>query len=76
VFYSSYSHKLLAIFQYRVVLLDRFLVIAHSYHMRPRILVTKKDLTSLEKQHDIEKLLEVYENMSKSFLVTRIRGRI
>lgn len=45
-------------------LLDRFLVIAHSYHMRPRILVTKKDLTSLEKQHDIEKLLEVYENMS------------
>ena len=26
-------------------LLDRFLVIAHSYHMRPRILVTKKDLT-------------------------------
>lgn len=44
-------------------LLDRFLVIAHSYHMRPRILVTKKDLTSVDKQHEIDKLLEVYENM-------------
>lgn len=44
-------------------LLDRFLVIAHSYHMRPRILVTKKDLTSTENQKNIETLLNVYESM-------------
>ncbi|PHK50693.1 ribosome small subunit-dependent GTPase A [Staphylococcus edaphicus] len=44
-------------------LLDRFLVIAHSYHMRPRILVTKRDLASPEIQQNIVELLEVYDNM-------------
>ncbi|MGW7951922.1 ribosome small subunit-dependent GTPase A [Staphylococcus xylosus] len=44
-------------------LLDRFLVIAHSYHMRPRILITKKDLTSIEMQQKVSQLLNVYEDM-------------
>ena len=44
-------------------LLDRFLVIAHSYHMRPRILVTKKDLLTTEEVHKITELLTIYEAM-------------
>lgn len=44
-------------------LLDRFLVIAHSYHLRPRILVTKKDLASDETQQKVSQLLNVYEEM-------------
>ncbi|KRG09956.1 ribosome small subunit-dependent GTPase A [Staphylococcus sp. NAM3COL9] len=44
-------------------LLDRFLVIAHSYHMRPRILITKRDLASVETQQKVIQLLNVYENM-------------
>lgn len=44
-------------------LLDRFLVIAHSYHMRPRILITKKDLASIEMQQKVTQLLNVYEDM-------------
>ncbi|RIP33566.1 ribosome small subunit-dependent GTPase A [Staphylococcus gallinarum] len=42
-------------------LLDRFLVIAHSYHLRPRILVTKKDLTSDIIDNNIKRDLAVYE---------------
>ena len=44
-------------------LLDRFLVIAHSYHMRPRILVTKRDITSAKIEDNILELLKVYEDM-------------
>ncbi|MCY1038124.1 ribosome small subunit-dependent GTPase A [Staphylococcus nepalensis] len=44
-------------------LLDRFLVIAHSYHMRPRILVTKRDITSAKMEDNILELLKVYEDM-------------
>ncbi|RIL38336.1 ribosome small subunit-dependent GTPase A [Staphylococcus equorum] len=44
-------------------LLDRFLVIAHSYHMRPRILITKRDLASVETQQKVTQLLNIYENM-------------
>jgi len=44
-------------------LLDRFLVIAHSYHMRPRILVTKRDITSAKIEDNILELLKVYEDI-------------
>ncbi|XVK95898.1 ribosome small subunit-dependent GTPase A [Staphylococcus nepalensis] len=44
-------------------LLDRFLVIAHSYHMIPRILVTKRDITSAKMEDNILELLKVYEDM-------------
>lgn len=44
-------------------LLDRFLVIAHSYYMRPRILVTKRDITSAKIEDNILELLKVYEDM-------------
>ncbi|MFO3702940.1 ribosome small subunit-dependent GTPase A [Staphylococcus felis] len=42
-------------------LLDRFLVIAHSYGLTPRIVITKKDLISESKHQDIQNLLSVYE---------------
>ena len=42
-------------------LLDRFLVIAHSYHLRPRILVTKKDLTTDTIASQIKQNLAIYE---------------
>jgi ribosome biogenesis GTPase len=41
-------------------LLDRFLVIAHSYHLRPQILITKKDLAASEIQHNIQQQLATY----------------
>lgn len=44
-------------------LLDRFLVIAHSYHLRPRILVTKKDLTTDSISQNIKHHLSIYEEM-------------
>ncbi|MCG7338677.1 ribosome small subunit-dependent GTPase A [Staphylococcus sp. ACRSN] len=44
-------------------LLDRFLVIAHSYHLRPRILVTKKDLTTDSISQNIKHHLSIYEDM-------------
>ncbi|MCP6646532.1 GTPase RsgA, partial [Klebsiella pneumoniae] len=36
-------------------LVDRFLVIAHSYELRPRIVVTKKDMASETQIVQIEK---------------------
>lgn len=42
-------------------LLDRFLVIAHSYGLTPRIVITKKDLISESKHQDIQNLLSVYK---------------
>ncbi|KIX90399.1 GTPase [Staphylococcus microti] len=44
-------------------LLDRFLVIAHSYDLSPRIVITKKDLTSASQQAEIERLLAIYQNI-------------
>lgn len=44
-------------------LLDRFLVIAHSYHLSPRIIITKKDLASETQREKIEQLLEVYQQI-------------
>ncbi|MGE0974209.1 ribosome small subunit-dependent GTPase A [Staphylococcus cohnii] len=49
--------------EFSTQLLDRFLVIAHSYHMRPRILVTKRDITSPNMQNTILQILKVYEKM-------------
>lgn len=49
--------------EFSTQLLDRFLVIAHSYHMRPRILVTKRDITSPNMQNIILQTLKVYEKM-------------
>lgn len=49
--------------EFSTQLLDRFLVIAHSYHMRPRILVTKRDITSPSMENKILQTLKVYENM-------------
>ena len=49
--------------EFSTQLLDRFLVIAHSYHMRPRILVTKRDITSPNMQNTILQTLKVYEKM-------------
>ncbi|WP_412520318.1 ribosome small subunit-dependent GTPase A [Staphylococcus simulans] len=42
-------------------LVDRFLVIAHSYELRPRIVVTKKDMASEAQIAQIEKDLAVYQ---------------
>ena len=44
-------------------LLDRFLVIAHSYQLNARVLVTKKIKTPIEKQFEINELLKIYENI-------------
>ncbi|MES3713163.1 ribosome small subunit-dependent GTPase A [Staphylococcus ureilyticus] len=49
--------------EFSTQLLDRFLVIAHSYHMRPRILVTKRDITSPSMENKILQTLKVYEDM-------------
>ncbi len=39
------------------------LVIAHSYQLNARVLVTKKDKTPIEKQFEINQLLKIYENI-------------
>lgn len=44
-------------------LLDRFLVIAHSYDLAPSILVTKKDLASEAQIEHIESLLSNYQSI-------------
>lgn len=44
-------------------LLDRFLVIGHSYGLQPSILITKKDLASKEEQAAIEEVLKYYEKI-------------
>lgn len=52
--------------EFSTQLLDRFLVIAHSYNLSARILVTKKDLASEEQRQYIERMLQIYENIGYS----------
>lgn len=49
--------------QFSTQLLDRFLVIAHSYDLEPRILITKKDLTSEDDREYIQAMLNVYQEI-------------
>ncbi len=49
--------------QFSTQLLDRFLVIAHSYHFKPRILITKRDLASQQEKEEINAALTVYSNI-------------
>ncbi|GGG86532.1 ribosome small subunit-dependent GTPase A [Staphylococcus pragensis] len=49
--------------EFSTQLLDRFLVIAHSYDLAPSILVTKKDLASEEQIEHIESLLTNYQSI-------------
>ncbi|MCE4965588.1 ribosome small subunit-dependent GTPase A [Staphylococcus chromogenes] len=44
-------------------LLDRFLVIGHSYGLKPRIVITKKDLATKEEINEIENILSIYEDI-------------
>ncbi|AVQ32827.1 ribosome small subunit-dependent GTPase A [Staphylococcus muscae] len=44
-------------------LLDRFLVIAHSYGLSPRIVITKKDLATDAQRAEIERLLAIYQHI-------------
>ncbi|ASE35891.1 ribosome small subunit-dependent GTPase A [Staphylococcus pettenkoferi] len=47
-------------------LLDRFLVIAHSYALAPSIVVTKKDLLSDDEAREVNERLEVYRDLGYS----------
>lgn len=49
--------------EFSTQLLDRFLVIAHSYDLAPSILVTKKDLASKAQIEYIESLLTNYKSI-------------
>ena len=49
--------------QFSTQLLDRFLVIAHSYDLEPRILITKKDLTTEDDREYIQAMLNVYQEI-------------
>lgn len=49
--------------QFSTQLLDRFLVVAHSYDLEPRILITKKDLTTQDDQEYIQAMLDLYEDI-------------
>ncbi|MGX0705945.1 ribosome biogenesis GTPase / thiamine phosphate phosphatase [Staphylococcus capitis] len=49
--------------QFSTQLLDRFLVIAHSYDLEPRILITKKDLTTEDDHEYIQAMLNVYQEI-------------
>ena len=44
-------------------LLDRFLVIAHSYNLNPQILITKKDLATADMLVHIEQYIATYREM-------------
>ncbi|MCU5745752.1 ribosome small subunit-dependent GTPase A [Staphylococcus sp. SQ8-PEA] len=44
-------------------LLDRFLVIAHSYHLKPQIIVTKVDLLSDEEYEQLNQQLAIYDQL-------------
>ncbi|QLK85834.1 ribosome small subunit-dependent GTPase A [Staphylococcus sp. 17KM0847] len=44
-------------------LLDRFLVIAHSYDLYPRIIITKKDLATMAQQEKITSTLALYRKI-------------
>jgi len=49
--------------QFSTQLLDRFLVVAHSYDLEPRILITKKDLTTQDNQEYIQAMLDLYQDI-------------
>ncbi|MBI5974566.1 ribosome small subunit-dependent GTPase A [Staphylococcus canis] len=49
--------------EFSTQLLDRFLVIAHSYGLMPRIVVTKKDLATDKQRKMIEDTLSIYEEI-------------
>lgn len=49
--------------QFSTQLLDRFLVIAHSFDLEPRILITKKDLTTEDDREYIQAMLNVYQEI-------------
>ena len=49
--------------QFSTQLLDRFLVVAHSYDLEPRILITKKDLTTQDNQEYIQVMLDLYQDI-------------
>lgn len=49
--------------QFSTQLLDRFLVIAHSYDLEPQILITKKDLTTEDDREYIQAMLNVYQEI-------------
>ncbi|MGV3243768.1 ribosome small subunit-dependent GTPase A [Staphylococcus sp. 11261D007BR] len=49
--------------EFSTQLLDRFLVIAHSYGLTPRIVITKKDLTTDEAFQSIQNVLSVYQGL-------------
>ena len=49
--------------QFSTQLLDRFLVIAHSYGLEARILVTKKDMADDNQIEKINSYLAIYEEI-------------
>ncbi|MHB7942484.1 ribosome small subunit-dependent GTPase A [Staphylococcus capitis] len=49
--------------QFSTQLLDRFLIVAHSYDLEPRILITKKDLTTQDDQEYIQAMLDLYQDI-------------
>lgn len=44
-------------------LLDRFLVVVHSYHITPMVCITKKDLANEKQINDINEILSKYEEI-------------
>lgn len=47
--------------EFSTQLLDRYLVIAHSYHLKPRILITKHDLASEQEILKIKDIIKIYQ---------------
>ncbi|GEP84158.1 GTPase [Staphylococcus piscifermentans] len=52
--------------EFSTQLVDRFLVIAHSYGLNPRIIVTKKDMASEAQIQRIEQYLAIYRKIGYS----------
>ena len=48
--------------EFSTQLLDRYLVIAHSYHLKPRILITKHDLASEQEILKIKDTIKYIKN--------------
>ena len=49
--------------EFSTQLLDRYLVIAHSYHLKPRILITKHDLASEQEILKIKDTIKIYQKI-------------
>ena len=49
--------------EFSTQLLDRYLVIAHSYHLKPRILITKHDLASEQEILKIKDIIKIYQKI-------------